>query len=146
MKPAVAKANDLVDPNGLIAQARACLDQAYAPYSRFPVAAAVVDDSGRIFMGVNVENASYGLTMCAERVAIFSAIAAGARKIVAVAVTSRNAVSLPPCGACRQVMAEFCDPEALVYGDTGSANPKHWTVSALLPDAFGALHLKDGGQ
>jgi cytidine deaminase len=131
-----------IDRSALMAQARAGLDHAYAPYSRFAVSAAVVDDRGRIFTGVNVENASYGLTMCAERVAIFSAIAAGAHRITAVAVTSKSAASVPPCGACRQVMAEFCDPDTLVYGDDASENPSQWTVSELLPDAFGALHLR----
>lgn len=142
MKSALAKADVPVDPSKLIAQARACLDNAYAPYSRFFVAASVIDDRGRIFTGVNVENASYGLTMCAERVAIFSAIAAGARRIVAVAVTSSNTDSVPPCGACRQVMAEFCHPDAPVYRDAGSASPSHWTVAGLLPDAFGPSHLR----
>jgi homotetrameric cytidine deaminase len=141
MTAALATVNALVDPNRLMAQARACLDKAYAPYSRFPVAAAVADDRGLIFVGVNVENASYGLTMCAERVAIFSAIASGARRILAVAVTSKNATSLAPCGACRQVMAEFCDRETPIYGDAGTTNPNHWTVASLLPHAFGPSDL-----
>jgi cytidine deaminase len=146
MKTALSMANVSVDPIELIAQARACLDRAYAPYSGFPVAAAVLDDRGRVFTGVNVENASYGLTMCAERVAIFSAIAAGARRILAVAVTSKKVASVPPCGACRQVMAEFCDGEVPVYRDTGSASAKNWTVGSLLPDAFGPLHLGAGNE
>jgi cytidine deaminase len=107
MTPAQVQTSPLVDSVDLIARARACLDQAYAPYSRFPVAAAVIDDRGRVFTGVNVENASYGLTICAERVAVFSAIAAGAHRILALAVTSKNTTSVPPCGACRQVLAEF---------------------------------------
>ena len=95
------------EPNDLIARARECLDRAYAPYSRFQVAAALLDDRGRVFTGVNVENISYGLSMCAERVAIFAAVAAGARRITALAVTSSGADLLSPCGACRQVIAEF---------------------------------------
>ena len=146
MKPALAKGLIPIDPQKLIAQARDCIDFDYAPYSKFPVAAAVVEEEGRVFTGVNVENASYGLTMCAERVAIFAAIAAGARKIVAVAVTAKNADAVPPCGACRQVMAEFCDPEASVYRDNGSSKPIHSTVSSLLPDAFGAPHLRTGDK
>ncbi|RPI64180.1 MAG: cytidine deaminase, partial [Lysobacterales bacterium] len=75
------EASEQASPQTLIAIARDCLPRSYAPYSEFPVAAAVVDDEGRVFTGVNVENASYGLTMCAERVAIFTAIAAGAKKL-----------------------------------------------------------------
>lgn len=142
MKTALAKRLIPIDPTELIAQARACVQYAYAPYSKFPVGAAVADEEGRVFTGVNVENASYGLTICAERVAIFSAIAAGARRIVAVAVTSNNTLAVPPCGACRQVMAEFCDPEASVYRDNGSRKPIHSTVASLLPDSFGAPHLR----
>ncbi len=96
-----------------------------------------MDDDGRIFTGVNVENASYGLTMCAERVAMFTAIAAGAKKLRALALTSKNAPSVMPCGACRQVMAEFFDPAAPVYSDTGTESYKESTVRDLLPDAFG---------
>jgi cytidine deaminase len=146
MKSALAKPSIPIDPKKLIAQARACLDLAFAPYSQFPVAATVVDDEGRVFTGVNVENASYGLTMCAERVAIFTAVAAGARKIIAVAVTAKNAASITPCGACRQVMAEFCDPDVPVYRDNGSAKPSQSTVASLLPDAFGAPHLSAGDK
>jgi len=144
MKPALVKPNVPVDPKKLIAQARACLDFAFAPYSKFPVAAAVVDEHGRVFTGVNVENASYGLTMCAERVAIFTAVAKGARRITAVAVTAKNAASITPCGACRQVMAEFCGPDVPVYRDNGSAKPSHSTVSSLLPNAFDATYLTLG--
>lgn len=129
-----------IDPHALIARARECLDRAYAPYSRFRVAAAVIDDRGRVFTGVNVENISYGLSMCAERVAIFSAIAAGAGRITALAVTCSAADLLSPCGACRQVLAEFADPQAGVFGDCGG-QVRHWTVSELLPDRFAASHL-----
>jgi cytidine deaminase len=121
----------------LLAKARECIDHAHAPYSNFPVAAAVLDDCGRIFTGVNVENASYGLTMCAERVAMFSAIAAGARRIVAVVVTTPKGKPAPPCGACRQVMAEFCDPSIPVYFASADDVPKQSTMAALLPQPFG---------
>jgi cytidine deaminase len=131
------------DPNALIARARECLDRAYAPYSRFHVAAAVVDDQGRVFTGVNVENISYGLSMCAERVAIFSAVAAGARRISALAVTASGADLLSPCGACRQVLAEFAAPEVPVYCDAPGGS-HCWTVSELLPHAFAASRLGRG--
>lgn len=146
MKPLSPNENASIDALNLIKHARAHLDFAYAPYSRFPVAAAVLDERGKVFTGVNVENASYGLTMCAERVAIFSAIATGSRRISAVAITSKNTTSLTPCGACRQVMAEFCDPNVPVFGDTASGTPKRWTVSELLPDSFGPSHLAAGDE
>lgn len=131
------------DPNDLIARARECLDRAYAPYSRFRVAAALVDDRGRVFTGVNVENISYGLSMCAERVAIFAALAAGARRITALAVTSSGADLLSPCGACRQVIAEFAAPEVPIYCDA-AGQPQRYTVAELLPNGFSASQLRKG--
>jgi cytidine deaminase len=128
------------DPDALLALARESLERSYAPYSRFHVAAAVIDDRGRVFTGVNVENVSYGLSMCAERVAIFAAIAAGAHRITALAVVSSGAEVLSPCGACRQVIAEFAAPEVPVYCET-SGEPRRWTVAELLPNAFAAPHL-----
>ncbi|HEX5459242.1 MAG TPA: cytidine deaminase [Steroidobacteraceae bacterium] len=128
------------DPDALLTLARECLERSYAPYSRFPVAAAVVDDRGRVFTGVNVENISYGLSMCAERVAIFTAVAAGARRITALAVTATGAELLSPCGACRQVVAEFAPPEIPIYCET--AGKLHcWTLAELLPHAFAASQL-----
>ncbi|OYY94799.1 MAG: cytidine deaminase [Hydrogenophilales bacterium 28-61-23] len=124
------------DGSALLKEARQCLERAYAPYSQFPVAAAVVDEHGRVFTGINIENVSYGLTMCAERVAIFTAIAAGAHRINAVALTAEKMKLVTPCGACRQVMAEFCHPETPVFLDTGTAVPRTTTVGDLLPDAF----------
>ena len=128
------------DPDALIALARECLDRSYAPYSRFHVAAAVVDDRGQVFTGVNVENISYGLSMCAERVAIFAAVAAGARRITALAVASSGAELLSPCGACRQVVAEFAALELPIYCET-SGKLRRWTLAQLLPDAFAAPQL-----
>src|SRR5579863_6441496 len=129
------------DAEALIALARECLDRCYAPYSRFRVAAAIVDDQGRVFTGVNVENISYGLSVCAERVAIFSAVAAGARRITALAVTGSDADLLSPCGACRQVLAEFAGPDVPVYCDAPGQSHS-WTVSELLPNGFAASQLK----
>jgi len=135
------EAGEPVSPRALIATARESLARAYAPYSKFPVAAAVVDDEGRVFTGVNVENASYGLTMCAERVAIFTAVSAGAKKLRALALTSKNGSSLMPCGACRQVMAELFDSAAPVYSDTGKERYKTTSLRDLLPKPFGADDL-----
>ncbi len=96
----------------LIARAVKAKQTSYSPYSKFRVGAAVLTDDGTIFEGCNVENASYGLAICAERNAIFQAAHAGKRKIVAVAVTSDEKAFLTPCGACRQVISEFADGNA----------------------------------
>jgi cytidine deaminase len=125
----------------LLEEARQRLPFAHAPYSNFRVVAAVVDEQGRIFTGVNVENASYGLTMCAERVAIFTAIANGARRIRALAVASTSSTAVSPCGACRQVMAEFCDSAAPVYWVGEDDRIMSSTLSELLPAAFTADNL-----
>ena len=91
----------------LLEQARATRDQAYAPYSRFAVGAALRSKNGRVFTGCNVENLSFGLTICAERNALFSAIAAGEREFDAIAIVAESKEPVTPCGACRQVLAEF---------------------------------------
>ena len=129
------------DSDTLIALAREQLERSYAPYSGFHVAAAVVDDRGRVFTGVNVENVSYGLSMCAERAAIFAAVAAGARRITALAVAASGADLLSPCGACRQVVAEFAAPEVPIYCDA-AGEPRRWTVAELLPRGFAAAQRR----
>ena len=116
--------------------------QAYAPYSNFRVGAAVRAGSGRIYTGVNVENASYGLTVCAERVAIFKAAAAGERSIEAVAVCTDNGVA--PCGPCRQVMREFAGGPVVVYLLDAGGHSRETTLDALLPDSFGPEYLENG--
>jgi cytidine deaminase len=120
----------------LVAAARAVRRHAHAPYSKFTVGAAVVDERGRVSVGCNLENASYGLTVCAERNAIAAAVAAGARRIRAVAVVSGSSPPASPCGACRQVMAELggTDTEVLIAGSRGAA--ERTTLGALLPRAF----------
>ena len=113
-------------------QARA---NAHAPYSHYRVGAAVLGASGRVYAGCNVENASYGLTVCAERVAICSAIAAGETAIAALAVVTDDGAT--PCGACRQMLLEF-GPEAWIYVARVAGTHRETTLSALLPEAFGA--------
>ncbi len=109
--------------------------QAYAPYSNFSVGAAVLTDDGSIFTGCNVENASYGLAICAERNAITSAIAAGKQNFVAIAVAATPLAS--PCGACRQFIFEFGDDIQVISVDAADpASRKQWTSKALLPDGF----------
>ncbi len=124
------------DSARLLDAARAAQQRAYAPYSKFYVGAAVLTESGNVYTGCNVENASYGLTNCAERTAVFSAVAAeGAGvKLRAVAVTNAASVACSPCGACRQVIFEFGPQAAVVFqGDTGFVTA---TAAELLPSGF----------
>ena len=127
----------------LLKAAREAKQRAYAPYSGFSVGAAVRTMEGEVFVGANVENASYGLSICAERVAIFSAVAAGARSFDAIAVSGPNdGVPCFPCGSCRQVLYEFA-PAAIVLTESpqGSiATP----LTSLLPEAFGPEDLRGG--
>ncbi len=123
-------------PEALVAAARAVRQSAHAPYSKFRVGAAVADEAGRIHVGCNVENASYGLTVCAERNAVAAAVAAGARRIVAVAVASGSRPPASPCGACRQVLAEFASPDAPVFIAGAAGDPVETTVGGLLPLTF----------
>lgn len=113
------------------------MGNAYAPYSNFKVGAAVLAESGRIYSGCNVENASYGLSVCAERVAILKAVSEGEREIRAVAISNSSGKPSPPCGACRQVMAEFApkDEPMMTYlvSDQGVET---YTLDDLLPHAF----------
>lgn len=125
----------------LIRAAKGVYANAYAPYSNYRVAAAVLADNGEVYTGCNVENAVYPLTICAERVAIFKAIAAGARAIEAIAVVTANGGS--PCGSCRQVMREFADDTMPIYvADTTGAH-RTYTMRELLPAGFSAADLVD---
>lgn len=125
--------------NDLVAAAAAARECAYAPYSRFLVGAAVLT-GGRIFGGCNVENASYGLTICAERSAAFAAVSAGERRIDAVAIVTDTERPTPPCGACRQVLREF-GPDMTVVSATVSGLRTTHKLSDLLPDSFGPESL-----
>ena len=116
--------------------ARSAAKTSHSPYSRFAVGAAVLANSGKIYAGTNVENASFGLCNCAERTAIFSAITAGEKKIKCVVVYTPTQTVTPPCGACRQVINEF-GPLARVISFCDSDDRIETTVDALLPGAFG---------
>ena len=118
----------------LFRAARAAEDRAYAPYSQFKVGAAVLTASGRIFSSCNVENSSYGLTICAERVAIFKAVSAGERKVKAVLIYAGTAKLTPPCGACLQVISEFSENPEIVLSNARST--KTYRLRELLPLGF----------
>jgi len=122
-------------PVRLMEEARRARRKAYAPYSRFPVGAALLTSTGRIFLGCNVENASYGLTTCAERAAVFAAVAAGEREFAAIAITAREGRGAPPCGSCRQVLQEFA-PGMWVYWRDARGRILKSRMKALLPKAF----------
>jgi cytidine deaminase len=117
----------------LYQQAQAAAEFAYVPYSHFAVGAALRTTDGEVITGANVENASYGMTMCAERNAVFQAVAAGKREFDAIAVHA-DADSVPPCGACRQVMAEFAPRLRVIFRREGQ--PVVMTLDELLPEQF----------
>jgi cytidine deaminase len=123
----------------LLQAARQARTRAYAPYSNFHVGAAVLGGNGKIYSGCNVENASFGLTCCAERNAIFAMIAAGENRIEEVLVIGESEEFLPPCGACRQVIAEFAPPAAKVHMCNREGACRQASVSELVPYIF---HLK----
>lgn len=128
-----------MNKDALWAAAQEARTHAYAPYSKFPVGAAVAVRDGRIFIGCNVENSSFGLTSCAERNAIYSAISAGADTPIAVAVVGSEEKPTLPCGACRQVMEEFGIKEVIV----GTATIRHtYSLDELLPAAFTQEQMK----
>lgn len=131
----------------MVTDAREAAHQAYVPYSSFPVGASVLTGDGTVVSGVNIENASYGLTVCGERVAVFRAAAEGHREIRAVVVSALRAPGTPPCGACRQVLNEFKprQGEMQVILDRGEdRSPRVMPLSALLPHAFGPHDLETG--
>jgi cytidine deaminase len=126
--------------DSLISAARSAQTRAYAPYSKFRVGAALEAMDGAVFAGCNVENASYGLTMCAERAAICAAVSAGAQRFRRAVVVSDVDPPAAPCGACRQVLAEF-GLDLLIEG-VGSKRTVTWRLSDLLPAAFGPEQLR----
>ena len=126
--------------NKLLEAALEARENAHASFSKFKVGAAIEDDSGHIFTGCNVENATYGLTMCAERVAVFKAISEGARKFKRIAVAADTDVLTPPCGACRQILWEFCgDAELTLVNLQGKTET--FRLKDLFPRPFDATFL-----
>jgi cytidine deaminase len=126
----------------LVRVAREQLPLAYAPYSGFHVGAALLTDDGAVRPGVNIENASYPLSVCAERNAVASMVLAGRRRLVAVAVATNADTPTPPCGGCRQVLWEFGDADTPVVAEATGGARSRWRLGDLLPDAFGPDDLR----
>ena len=129
----------------LCALARGAMENAYVPYSGFRVGAALLCADGSVYTGCNIENASYTPTVCAERTAVFKAISEGKREFAAIAVASgregRADAAFPPCGVCRQVLAEFCPPGTPVYVAEGENAIRAYTLGDLLPHAFTPIYI-----
>ena len=129
-----------MDHKVLVRLARLAKKHSYSPYSRFRVGAALLARSGKVYTGCNIENSSYGLTVCAERTAIFKAVSEGVRGFSAIAIATDEDRGTPPCGACRQVLLDLAgDIEGIMVGRKGPATVT--TMSELLPLPFGATHL-----
>lgn len=119
----------------LIAAAKAAREKAYVPYSRFPVGAALLTSDGQLYSGCNIENASFGLTNCAERTAVFKMVSEGHHQFKAIAIVADTEGPVSPCGACRQVLTEF-GPDAVVYLTNLKGDVQRTTVAELLPGFF----------
>ena len=126
----------------MVGAARAMMARAYAPYSGFHVGAAVLNEDGVVRPGVNVENASYPMSVCAERNAVAGMVLSGNKKILAVAVATNVPTPTPPCGGCRQVLWEFGDAETPVVAEGANGVRARWRLGDLLPDAFGPDDLR----
>jgi cytidine deaminase len=126
----------------MLRAARAIMPRAYVPYSGFHVGAALLNEDGTIRSGVNVENASYPLSVCAERNAVASMVGSGQTKVVAVAVATNAAHPTPPCGGCRQVLWEFGDADTPVVAEGAEGVRARWRLGDLLPEAFGPDDLR----
>ena len=125
-----------MDLNELMGVARSARDNAYVPYSQFAVGAALLAEDGQVYTGCNVENASFGLTNCAERTAIYHMVVSGAKKIIAMAVIASGSRPVSPCGACRQVMAEFGESKTPIMMANLEGQTEVTTIGELLPYAF----------
>ncbi|MBD8015731.1 cytidine deaminase [Microbacterium sp. APC 3898] len=126
----------------LMKQAIEARGTAYVPYSKFPVGAALLAADGTVYTGCNIENAGYSLTNCAERTAVFKAVSEGNKTFTALAVSADTPGPVSPCGACRQVLAEFCPPDMPVYLTNLKGDVQETTISELLPGAFSTEDLK----
>ena len=130
-----------MDMNTLIEQSKIAREKAYVPYSKFPVGAALLGEDGKVYHGCNIENAGYSMANCAERTAFFKAISEGITKFKAIAVVADTDGPCAPCGACRQVMSEFCKPNMPVYLTNLKGDIQETTVGELIPFAFSTEDL-----
>lgn len=124
-----------------IKEVNTVLEKAYVPYSKFPVAALLIDDNDNKHVGVNVENASYGLGICAERNVIPTAVTQGMKKIKVLVVTGGTPEPISPCGACRQVISEFSDEDTIIILTNKEEKYNIWNIKDLLPYSFGPNDL-----
>lgn len=129
----------ILAPRELVDVANQALNDTYTPYSHFPVGAALLGENGEIFKGVNIENVSFGLTNCAERTAIFTAIAAGQRHFHGLVISGRTDEPIAPCGACRQVMVEFFDPDMPIWLINDQGKEIETNIAELMPGSFNSL-------
>ncbi|MBU8879430.1 cytidine deaminase [Bacillus sp. FJAT-29790] len=127
----------------LIEEAKIAMNKAYVPYSKFKVGAALLTEDGKVYHGCNIENAAYSMTNCAERTAIFKAYSEGDKKFAALAVVADTGRPVPPCGACRQVIAELCPKEMKVILTNLQGDIQELTVEELLPGAFSPEDLHE---
>ena len=132
-----------ISDDELIERAKAARLTAHAPYSNFEVGAALLVADGRVFTGCNIENSTYSLTMCAERVAIFKAVSEGAREFLKIAIVADHRKPTPPCGCCRQMIWEFASDETLVILANLSGDLEKFQIKDLFPNAFDASFLQD---
>lgn len=127
----------------LIKEAIAAREMAYVPYSKFQVGAALLTKDGKVYRGCNIENASYGMTNCAERTALFKAVSEGDKEFASIAIVADTEGPVSPCGACRQVISELCPKDMKVILTNLQGDVKEWTVADLLPGAFSAEDLNE---
>ncbi|MGM9967762.1 MULTISPECIES: cytidine deaminase [unclassified Rummeliibacillus] len=130
----------------LIELAKEGREKAYVPYSKFKVGAALLTTDGKVFKGCNIENSGYSMTNCAERTAMFKAVSEGERDFAAIAIVADTEGPCSPCGACRQVISEFCAPNMPVYLTNMKGDVQETTVKELLPGAFSPEDLLNAGK
>ena len=135
-----------MDKSQLMEESKIARENAYVPYSKFKVGAALFSKDGKVYHGCNIENAAYSMTNCAERTAFFKAVSEGVHDFSSLAVVADTEGPVSPCGACRQVIAEFCEPNMPVYLINLKGNVLETTVAELLPGAFSPEDLANAGS
>jgi len=135
-----------MDKLQLMEESKIAREKAYVPYSKFKVGAALLSKEGKVYHGCNIENAGYSMTNCAERTAMFKAVSEGVREFQSLAVVADTEGPVSPCGACRQVIAEFCEPNMPVYLINLKGDVQETTVAQLLPGAFSPEDLANAGS